>query len=628
MESSERDLSRHNLRELNRPTWSTSFQFFFTITSYAVGLGNVWRFPALVYEQGGGAFLIPYFFCSFLVGFPLLYLELSLGQFSRSSPAIVFGRIKPILQGNGWAMVCLSFLVSIYYNMIVAWSIIFLFSIVTGTATWDTCTNDYNTIYCQSSLEDDRCTRELSVANQTVSAFYFNGSCYPTTDLAMRYIQNQTFSVLAPVSSSEEFFENYVLQKSPTLEVFGGGLNYKLVMAYAVAWLITASALCRGPKIIGKLKLFPYIFCIFLFIRSVTLEGAMIGMDFYLFKPDFSIVFDPAVWRAAATHVSFSLSIGFGGMIALSSYNNKQHNCYKDAVFVTIADAVMSLLGGSAVFSILGFMSHQLNVPISKVVQSGTGVAFIAFPEALARMPFSWFWSLLFFLMIWILGLSTQFGYGEIIIGAMSEQFPGLLKHKATTTFGVCGVLYACGLCLLCTRSGIFYFNILNDYASSLSLVFVVFFEAVIICYIYGYKNYRLDLEEMFGKAKSKLGRVFGPTGLYIEFVLKIVAPILMAIIFVFALLTQITTDLTYGKGNRLYVLPRWSIGLGWCVSLVPLLFLPTFAIYNWLKFKKRNLSWRELFLLQPKWPSYFRQVKQTISPVDSNQAISWSEKL
>jgi hypothetical protein len=150
----------------------------------------------------------------------------------------------------------LSFLVCIYYNMIVAWSLLFIYSIITGQNTWDTCQNAYNTIYCQSSLEDNRCTQELSIADQTISAFYFNGSCYSTTDLAMRAKQNETFSFFAPVSPAEEFFENYILEKAPTLELagFGGGLNYKLVLAYAAAWLITAGALCRGVKIIGKLS--------------------------------------------------------------------------------------------------------------------------------------------------------------------------------------------------------------------------------------------------------------------------------------------------------------------------------------------------------------------------------------
>ncbi|KAI6208220.1 Snf-9 [Aphelenchoides besseyi] len=594
----EPQLSKHDLRELRRPTWASKSQFLFTVTSYAVD------------EQGGGAFLIPYFLCSFLVGFPLLYFELSLGQFARTSPAIVYGRIRPVLQGVGWAMVLLSVLVCIYYNMVVAWSIIYLFTIIRGHANdWSSCMNSFNTIYCQSSIEDDRCTKELSeAANRTISAFFFNYTCHATSDQTAWQLRNWTLTKLAPVSPAEEFFENYVLERAPTLEGFGG-VNIKLVIAYFIAWLITATSLCKGVKIIGRLSYItatvPYVIVLILFIRGITLPGSDIGMDFYLLKPDFSRVFDPACWRAAATHVSYSLSIGFGGIIALASYNRRDHNCYK---------------GGTAVFTVLGFMAKQLNLPIDTVIQSGTGLAFIAYPEALSRMPLTSLWALLFFTMIWILG------YGEIIIGGLKEQFPALLERKVTTTFAVCGFLYCCGF-IMCTRNGIYYFNIFNDYASSFSLEVVVFMEVVSVCYIYGTQNYILDLRSMIGPARNKLSEIFGPTGHYVVFVWRFIAPLLSIVIFVFALMTQITNDLTYGKGNRLYVLPHWCIGMGWTITIVPLFAFPVFAAYNWIKFRNRGV-------IQPKWPSYNERVKPESSAAPSANTViqtqehDWSSRL
>ncbi|KAI6229062.1 Snf-9 [Aphelenchoides fujianensis] len=464
--------------------------------------------------------------------------------------------------------------------------------------------NDFNTIYCQSSLEDDRCSRELSAAaNRTIAAFFFNRT-------------------------------NYVLERAPNLDDLGG-LNWKLVISYFLAWLITAVSLCKGVKIIGRLSYFtatvPYVIVLILFIRGITLPGSDVGMDFYLLKPDFSRVLDPACWRAAATHVSYSLSIGFGGIIALASYNKRDHNCYTDAALITVFDAIMSLLGGTAVFTVLGFMASQLNQPIDSVVQSGTGLAFIAYPEALSRMPLTWLWSLLFFLMIWVLGVSTQFGYGEIIIGGLKEQFPALLERKELTTFCVCGFLYCCGL-IMCTRSGIYFFNILNDYASSFSLEVVVFLEVVTVIYVYGAENWLADLRSMIGPARSKIGEIFGPTGHYVLFVWRVIAPLLAIVIFIFSLMTQISNDLTYGKGGRLFVLPHWCIGFGWIVTIIPLFALPIFALYNWNKFRNRGLDWRELFRIQPKWPSY-AQRKNPKDPVVAASRSSlghtdWSSRL
>ncbi|CAK5079812.1 unnamed protein product [Meloidogyne enterolobii] len=82
-----------------RAQWSSDWQFILTCIGYAVGLGNLWRFPSLAYEHGGGAFLIPYLICSFIVGLPLLHLEMSLGQFSQSGTAVVYGRIRPLFHG-------------------------------------------------------------------------------------------------------------------------------------------------------------------------------------------------------------------------------------------------------------------------------------------------------------------------------------------------------------------------------------------------------------------------------------------------------------------------------------------------------------------------------------------------
>jgi len=116
-----------------------------------------------------------------------------------------------------------------------------------------------------------------------------------------------------------------------------------------------------------------------------------------------------------------------------------------------MADGLMSVVGGTAVFSVLGFIATQLNRKIGQVVQSGTGLAFIAYPEALSRMPFSWLWSILFFIMMMTLGMSTQFCFAECICTALSDQFPPLRRHRAKTVISVCVVLFFCGL-VLCTR--------------------------------------------------------------------------------------------------------------------------------------------------------------------------------
>uniref|UniRef100_A0A914Y032 Uncharacterized protein n=1 Tax=Panagrolaimus superbus TaxID=310955 RepID=A0A914Y032_9BILA len=301
-----------------------------------------------------------------------------------------------------------------------------------------------------------------------------------------------------------------------------GGINYKILVCYAIAWIITAICLRKGVKLVGKLAYFtatvPYAIIAILFVRSITLDGAKTGMDYFILKPDFSRIFDPTILRHAASQICYSLSIGSGGLHTLASYNPPTHNVYKTAAIITAADGIMSLLGGISVFSILGFMSSSLEVPIEEVVQSGIGLAFVAYPEAMSRLPLPWLWSFLFFVMIWILGVSTQFGFVESICTAIYDQFPVTRNHRSLLVYGICFILWCCGI-IMCTRAGIFYFNIFNDYTASFGLMLLIFFEIILVCHIYGIKNYIYDLRTIFGVPKNWIAKCFGPTGYYPAFI-------------------------------------------------------------------------------------------------------------
>ncbi|CAD5211986.1 unnamed protein product [Bursaphelenchus xylophilus] len=575
-----------------RQTWTNGIQFILTCTSYAVGLGNIWRFPAVVYKNGGGAFLIPYFCCSMIIGFPVLYLELCLGQFARAGPAVVYGRMKPAFQGIGWVMVTMSAVVTIFYNMVVAWSILYIYVIVSGQSydLWSSCRHSYNTI------------------SEYRTELYKNWSA---------------------MSPAEEFYENYILEKSPELGAFG--MNWKLLGSYSVAWLLTAAALSKGTKIIGYLSYatatLPYLIMLILFGRAVFLDGAYEGMKYYILEPDLSVVYNPNAWREAATQVCFSLSVGFGGILSFSSFNPSTQNVFRDALIVTIADATMSIVGGTAVFSVLGFMSKEMNVSIGEVVQDGTALAFVAYPEALIRMPVEPLWSILFFLMVFLLGISSQFGYAEAAITAFVDQFPRLKKAHTRTVFGVCTVLFLCGV-ILCTNSGFYFFNILNDYSSGFSLGIVLFLEAVLVSYIYGIEDFIADLRSMFGPPKNRWGSIFGRTGLYVKTIWRFLAPVMWIILTAFTLYTQTTNGgISIGKGTRKYVLPDWCTALGWCISVIPLFCLPGFALINFLVFRKQGKPLYELLRVQRKWPSYNRHKRRWVKSKSEEKSTEKSSE-
>ncbi|TKR92718.1 hypothetical protein L596_007315 [Steinernema carpocapsae] len=422
-----------------------------------------------------GAFLIPYLLCSFIVGFPVLFLEMSIGQFARTGPATIFRKLAPAFQGIGWGQSSMALLVAIYYNVIVAWTILYLFNIVIGrSGDWGRCDNDFNSPACLSDLHTENCWKEYD-ENLWKDMVYFNGTC------------QRDSKGIKGASPSEEYFDSYILLKSDSMNDFGG-LNIKVMIALAVAWILTALCLIKGVKMIGRISLFtatvPYVIICILFVRSVTLEGAQVGLDYYLFKPNFSKIRDISTWKNAATHVCYSLAIGFGGLMSLSSFNPRNHNCFQDALIITCADGFMSIFGGTAVFSVLGFMSKKLNKPLEEVVQSGTGLAFIVYPEAMSRMPLSWLWAFLFFAMLFILGISSQFGLAEVTCTAIYDQFPPLRPYKPLIVCVVSLILFLIGL-LLCCGSGIYYFTLFNNYSASFGLMLLIALELILVNHIY-----------------------------------------------------------------------------------------------------------------------------------------------
>ncbi|KAJ6667119.1 hypothetical protein lerEdw1_017097 [Lerista edwardsae] len=131
-----------------RGNWSSKLDFILSMVGYAVGLGNVWRFPYLAFKNGGGAFLIPYLTMLALAGLPIFLLEVSLGQFASQGPVSVWKAI-PALQGCGIAMLIISVLIAIYYNIILCYTIFYLFASFVPVLPWASCNNPWNTPDCR-----------------------------------------------------------------------------------------------------------------------------------------------------------------------------------------------------------------------------------------------------------------------------------------------------------------------------------------------------------------------------------------------------------------------------------------------------------------------------------------------
>ncbi|CAG0904089.1 unnamed protein product, partial [Darwinula stevensoni] len=386
-----------------RGHWTGKCDFFFSALGFAVGLTNIWKFPYLCYKYGGGAFLLPYTFMLFLVGIPMFLVELTIGQFSALTPIKCFSNMAPVFAGIGITSFLESIKDIVSYNMIIAWSLYYLGLSFKSDLPWTHCGQDHNTHRCYSDTEKRFCIERND------SNVYFNGTCF---DAAIS--EREGISEISPgerISASEEYMKHSVLGITSGLEELGT-LQWRLVLSYFAAWVLIFLCLCKGIRSSGKVvyftATFPYVVMVALLVRGVTLPGAMDGIRFYI-VPQWDKVMNIKVWEQALAQILGSLSLGGGGLITLASYNRFRYNLIRDTWAVSLGNSFTSIFGGFAIFSTLGFMAHQLEVPVDQVARDGTSLAFIAYPELIAQLPASNFWAILFFLMLITLGLDSAF---------------------------------------------------------------------------------------------------------------------------------------------------------------------------------------------------------------------------
>ncbi|ELU04100.1 hypothetical protein CAPTEDRAFT_93564 [Capitella teleta] len=552
-----------------RGNWSGKLDFILSSIGLAVGLGNVWRFPYLCYENGGGAFLIPYTIMLAFAGLPLLYFELALGQFASEGPLSIW-KISPMFKGVGYAMLIVTSLCSIYYNVIIAYVIFYFFASLTSELPWKDCSHTWNSASCTSF-------GEIFFSLQILQVIWIpiNANCPECRDMYMHSVTENEYTVMASnvsklKSSAEDYWERYVLDLSPSIEQ-PGNIRWSLALCLLLGWVIVFLCLIKGIKSTGKVvyftALFPYFVLFILLIRGATLPGSMRGIKYYII-PDFDKLGSAQVWGRAAIQIFYSLGPAWGSMLTMSSYNRFHNNCYRDAIIIAVVNCGTSILAGFVIFSVLGFMSTEYNIPVDKVTDSGPGLAFVAYPAGLSMMPGAPFWSAVFFFMLFTLGLDSQFAFIECIVSAFSDEYPRKLRpHKILFTLCVCVLFFLLGLPQV-TQGGIYWMKLLDWYAVGFSLLVIGLFEICVVMYVYGYGRFSNDVQSMIG---------FPPNWYWLICWVGITPLSIVAIIVFYAILQE---PITYNDQKY----PAWASTLGWLTVALALMWIPLWAVFKaWL---------------------------------------------
>ncbi|KAA0712419.1 Sodium- and chloride-dependent taurine transporter [Triplophysa tibetana] len=291
------------------------------------------------------AFLIPYFIFLFGGGLPVFFLEVALGQYTSQGGITCWEKLCPIFTGIGYASIVIVSLLNVYYIVILAWGLYYLFQCFQPELPWASCNNKWNTVNC---VEDT--LRKNKTLWATANATNFT----------------------SPVT---EFWERNVLSISDGIEDMGH-VKWDLALCLFAMWVICFFCIWKGVKSTGKVvyvtATFPFVMLIVLLVRGVTLPGAAEGIKFYLY-PNVTRLADPEVWIDAGTQIFFSYAICLGAMTSLGSYNKYKYNCYRDCLLLGGLNSATSFVSGFAIFSVLGFMAQEQGVDIADVAESVEG---------------------------------------------------------------------------------------------------------------------------------------------------------------------------------------------------------------------------------------------------------------
>jgi NSS family neurotransmitter:Na+ symporter len=428
--------------EPHRAQWKTQWGFLLAAIGSAIGLGSIWRFAYVCYENGGGAYLIPYFVALVTAGVPLMILEYGIGHRMRGSAPMSFAKINPHWEWLGWwVVIFVMFGIVLYYAVVIAWCVCYLgFSL---NLAWGA---DPNTFFFHQFLG-------VTAGPQVIGDI-----------------------------------------RSPIL--------LALVIVWVVNWLIVFFGVEQGIEKANKVFMPLLIALILLLVGwNFTLSGAREGMWTFL-KPDFSRLGDPKVWIDAYSQIFFTLSLGFGIMVAYASYLPRKSDINLNAWVTSLVDTAVSIVAGLAVFGTLGYMAAKTGRPFEEVVQHGIGLAFVAYPQAISLLPsFQRLFGVLFFLTLTVAGIASSISILEAFSAAVIDKFH--YPRKAVVT--VLSVLGFLGGIVFATGGGLAWLDIVDHFLSHYGLFIACLLQCLLVGWVFGAHRLREHVNAM---SSFRVGRL------------------------------------------------------------------------------------------------------------------------
>lgn len=547
-----------------RAEWSGSIDFFLAALGYAIGLSCIWRYPALAYRDGGGAFLVPFIVFTFLLGIPMVFLELSIGQFT-STGTLTCWKMVPLMRGIGISMNFANSIIGIYYNMIISYALYYFILSLTSKLPWSYCDEKWASPNCVDNFKKGEyfyTSCDNTTFNNTIKCdngkcfnktFFFNESnvCNQPSNYSNGFIgwHNPSFP-------SQDFWNKIILKKSDSIEN-SGHIVWELVLVLLSTWIIMFALIFKGIKATGKVVYFttgfPYVVLLLMGIQGWLLDGAYEGIRYYI-QPNMDQLKNIQVWQDAATQQFFTLSISYGGLLTYASYNPFGAPIFRDSIALCILSSLTSIFCGFVIFPYIGYLSKLTGLSIQNCIQNDAGLVFVVIPFAVSELKGSVFWSIIFFILLFFVGLDTMMASVETTVTAIVDIFPYLQKKKNreySTTLAVCIIYFLIGL-VFCLQSGFYWIHLFDNYSSDWGVLTICCFECITVGYLYGFEKFRQNVSLMIGDNVS-----FHWSFSFFKYSFQFICPILAIFLGIYSLATSIPISM----GNYSY--PEWTRILG-----------------------------------------------------------------
>jgi len=511
------------IREEVRENWGSRTGFVLAAVGSAVGLGNLWGFPYKLYSYGGGAFLIPYIIAMFLIGIPLMILEFSVGHMTQRAAPDAFRQSNRHFEFIGWWGVLLGFVIITYYPVILAYCFNFLWYSLVG--------------------------------------IFKHGGNLPWAGEGM-----------AGVQQAKDFFFNNYLNFNGSFEL--GKIQWHIVVTLAISWAAMYLCICKGVKMVSKVVWItvplPLVMLAILAIRGLTLPGAGQGIGYYL-NPDWSLLAEPTTWRWAFGQVFFSMSLAFGVMITYASFLHRKSDINNNATIIGLADFGTSFICGIAVFATLGGMAYAAQaagnpIPVSEVVDKGPGLAFVAFPYALAQLPYSAWFSFIFFLTLVTLGVDSAFSITETILASIVDK-TGWKRSNVLIIMSIIG--FSAGL-IFCTNGGLSWLDLADGVINGTwGIALLGLLECLVLGWLYRIRLLRIHANE---RSDWKIG-------VWWDILIRVIIPVVLSALFIWSLFDDVSKT-----GGLLHKVDGSWDGPG-CIGLAIAIIIPVISVF--ISYKK-----------------------------------------